>query len=105
MYANSLSYTDMCIRINTDPLTLQVDVSTAVVSTITGTGIQGKDKEGGEMGIKQEISSPWDIEKGKSPDSVSIDLLFIAMAGTHQIWVHFLKDAKWTKGRYICYGI
>lgn len=29
-------------------------------------------------------------------------MLFIAMAGTHQIWFHFLKDANWTKGRYIC---
>ena len=49
----------------------------------------------------QEISSPWDVEKGQSPDAASVDLLFIAMAGTHQIWIHFLKDAKWTKGRYV----
>ena len=26
------------------------------------------------------------------------NLLFIAMAGTHQIWVHFLEDTKWRKG-------
>ena len=28
------------------------------------------------------------------------NLLYIAMAGTHQVWVHFLENAKWLKGRY-----
>ena len=32
------------------------------------------------------------------------NLLYIAMAGTHQVWVHFLENAKWLKGRYECIG-
>lgn len=27
------------------------------------------------------------------------NLLFIAMAGTHQIWVYFIQDGQWLKGR------
>ena len=30
-----------------------------------------------------------------------VNLLFIAMAGTHQIWVHFLEDTKWRKGEWV----
>lgn len=70
------------------------------MSTLVGTGKQGNDKVGGAVGVAQEISSPWDVELGKSPGSESCDVLYIAMAGTHQIWVHFLQDATWTKGRY-----
>ena len=52
------------------------------------------------MGVAQEISSPWDVEMGKSPGSDHHDVIYIAMAGTHQIWTHFLEDVTWTKGRY-----
>lgn len=78
---------------------IQIDLQTHVVSTIAGTGRQGNDKEGGAVGVAQEISSPWDLALGKSPDSAHPDLLYVAMAGTHQIWLHFLQDANWTKGR------
>ena len=77
---------------------VQIDLSTHTVSTIAGTGRQGSDKEGGAVGVDQEISSPWDLALGKSPGSAYFNLLYIAMAGTHQIWVHFLEDADWTKG-------
>ena len=70
------------------------------MSTIAGTGHQGNDKEGGAMGTDQEISSPWDLALGNSPDSSHPNLLYVAMAGTHQIWLHFFEDAIWTKGRY-----
>ena len=69
------------------------------MSTLAGTGSQGKDKVGGAVGVAQEICSPWDVELGKSPGSDSCDVLFVAMAGTHQIWMHFLQDATWAKGR------
>lgn len=79
----------------------QIDLATGSVSTVAGTGSQGNDKVGGAVGVAQEISSPWDVELGKSPGSDgSCDVLYIAMAGTHQIWVHFLQDATWTKGWY-----
>ena len=80
---------------------LQVDLTTGGVCTLAGTGKQGKDKVGGAVGVAQEISSPWDVELGKSPGSDSFDVLYVAMAGTHQIWMHFLLDATWAKGRYV----
>ena len=76
-------------------------MSTGGVCTLAGTGTQGKDKVGGAVGVAQEISSPWDVELGKSPGSDSFDMLYVAMAGTHQIWMHFLLDATWAKGRYV----
>ena len=38
-----------------------------IVSGIAGTGKQGTDKEGGNKGPQQEISSPWDLSIGPSP--------------------------------------
>ena len=86
------------------------------MTTIVGTGKQGNDKEGGLCGTQQELSSPWDIVLGCSPgtyaaynsnciNAITIlgsdqtDLLYIAMAGTHQIWAYFLEDVMWMKGR------
>lgn len=34
-----------------------------------------------------------------SPDGQTDSVLYIAMAGTHQIWVYFLTDVKWYKGK------
>ena len=76
-----------------------MDLVTDSVTTIAGIGSQGSDKEGGKIGVAQEISSPWDLELGKSPDCDHHDVIYIAMAGTHQIWVYFIEDATWTKGR------
>ncbi len=45
----------------------QIDLRTHVVSTLAGTGYQGNDKVGGGVGVDQEISSPWDLDLGKSP--------------------------------------
>ena len=52
------------------------------------------DREGGGLYTGQEISSPWDLEIGGN----NSQLLFVAMAGTHQIWVLFLTDSLWLKG-------
>lgn len=33
-------------------------------------------------------------------DRDGMEILYIAMAGTHQIWAFFLQDGKWLRGRY-----
>lgn len=52
--------------------------------------------------MAQEISSPWDVELGKSLGADDYDVIYVAMAGTHQIWIHFLQDATLSKGRCVC---
>ncbi|OQR71187.1 NHL repeat-containing protein 2-like [Tropilaelaps mercedesae] len=75
---------------------VRIDLETAKVTTIIGTGKQGRDYTGGRLGFEQEISSPWDITLFKN------NILFIAMAGTHQIWAYALKDdAKLFNGRIL----
>ncbi|XP_069756102.1 NHL repeat-containing protein 2 isoform X2 [Narcine bancroftii] len=78
----------------------RIDLTTKKVSTIAGTGVQGTDLEGGKTGVEQSISSPWDLAFG-SIGNTEDNLLFIAMAGTHQIWVIFLEDGK-LPGRTEC---
>ena len=31
----------------------------------------------------------------------NVDMLLIAMAGTHQIWAYFIKDVTWWKNQYV----
>ena len=76
----------------------KIDISSGTVSTIAGTGRQGNDLEGGKQGCAQEMSSPWDIVMGTAPGVDHPTLLYVAMAGTHQLWVHFLEDSAWLKG-------
>ena len=59
----------------------RVDLKAKRVSTVAGGGTQGRDYSGGKAGREQLLSTPWDV-------AVSGDRVFIAMAGTHQIWVH-----------------
>ncbi|XP_065650186.1 NHL repeat-containing protein 2 [Hydra vulgaris] len=79
----------------------EINVANWITKTIVGNGKQGKDKDGGKLGIEQEISSPWDVVVGASPGSDTTDCvnncLYIAVAGTHQIWCYFLKDGLWLK--------
>ncbi|XP_078420824.1 NHL repeat-containing protein 2 [Cetorhinus maximus] len=75
----------------------KIDLMTEWVSTIAGTGVQGTDQEGGKTGVEQSISSPWDLAFGTS-GSTEDNLLYIAMAGTHQIWAIFLEDGKLPRG-------
>ena len=62
-----------------------VDTKAKTVRTLAGNGTQGRDYQGGRGGPEQRISTPWDVlvEEGK---------VFIAMAGTHQIWSYDLKQ-------------
>ncbi|OUV36720.1 MAG: hypothetical protein CBC62_08555 [Opitutia bacterium TMED102] len=61
-----------------------IDTKAKTVTTLVGNGTQGRDYNGGRGGREQVISTPWDVyvEGGK---------VFIAMAGTHQIWVYDLE--------------
>ncbi|XP_073540766.1 NHL repeat-containing protein 2 [Phyllobates terribilis] len=70
----------------------KVDLDALSVSTVAGTGSQGVDKEGGAPGEQQPISSPWDVAFG------SQGLLWIAMAGTHQIWALLLEEGSLPRG-------
>ncbi|XP_019938691.2 NHL repeat-containing protein 2 [Paralichthys olivaceus] len=75
----------------------KIDLLERRVITIAGTGVQGTDKEGGAMGPQQPISSPWDVTLGTA-GGVEDNVLWIAMAGTHQIWALFLADGNLPKG-------
>nr|XP_040032480.1 NHL repeat-containing protein 2 isoform X2 [Gasterosteus aculeatus aculeatus] len=75
----------------------KIDLLERRVSTLAGVGAQGTDKEGGAMGPQQPISSPWDVTLGSAGGGEG-NVLWIAMAGTHQIWALFLADGKLPKG-------
>jgi DNA-binding beta-propeller fold protein YncE len=61
------------------------DLAAGTLKTIAGTGQQGYSRAGG-IGVSAELSSPWDLlERGGQ--------LYIAMAGTHQIWRMDLQSA------------
>ena len=89
------------------------NLTTGKVETIAGNTKQGKDYQGGLKGCEQTLASPWDIGLGYSPGSLSSkgdpDVLFIAMAGTHQIWGYMLNDTIWWKNQErkggCCYAI
>nr|XP_023652750.1 NHL repeat-containing protein 2 isoform X1 [Paramormyrops kingsleyae] len=76
----------------------KIDLLEGKVSTLAGVGVQGTDKEGGGFGPQQPISSPWDLALG-SAGGPEDGVLWIAMAGTHQLWALFLEDGKLPKGR------
>lgn len=59
----------------------KIDLQKTQVVTIVGTGKQGPWRSSGGKGRETVISSPWDV-------AVKDNLVFIAMAGNHQIWVY-----------------
>ena len=63
----------------------QVDLSSGWVVTIAGTGEQGHMREGRGPGLTIALNSPWDLvhDDGR---------LYIAMAGSHQLWSMSLDD-------------
>lgn len=58
-----------------------IDLQKNQVSTLVGTGKQGLWRSSGGRGKETAISSPWDI-------TIRDNLVFIAMAGNHQIWTY-----------------
>lgn len=58
----------------------QIDLKHQVVKAIAGTGEQSHNiRPHGGFGLETALNSPWDLEK-------VANRLFIAMAGSHQIW-------------------
>jgi DNA-binding beta-propeller fold protein YncE len=55
-----------------------VDLEAGQVTTVAGTGAQGYDRTGGPA-LETALSSPWDV-------AFLGDRLWVAMAGTHQLW-------------------
>ena len=55
------------------------------VETIAGTGAQGSTRQGRGPGKEMELASPWDLAYHEGN-------LYIAMAGTHQLWSMTLND-------------
>ncbi len=60
-----------------------VDLETGEVSTIAGTGLAAESYLSGGPARTTPLRSPWDV-------TVMDDILYIAMAGNHQLWVHAL---------------
>jgi sugar lactone lactonase YvrE/thiol-disulfide isomerase/thioredoxin len=59
----------------------EIDLMTGTVSTLVGNGEQSYDRAGGGAGANQGLSSPWDVVLSRDGAT-----LFVAMAGTHQLW-------------------
>ncbi len=58
----------------------RADLNTYRVETVCGNGEIGYDRRGGKAGRAQPLNSPWDV-------AAHHDLLYIAMAGLHQLWL------------------
>ncbi len=52
------------------------------VTTFAGTGVQGYNRDQSGPPLAMDLASPWDVTFGDD------DTLYIAMAGTHQIWAY-----------------
>lgn len=77
------------------------------ITTIAGTGRQARTRSRGGDGPTVDLSSPWDLAFLPDPKAPAVPnrgphddphddrgLLFIAMAGTHQIWVLDLASGR-----------
>ncbi|MEO8288734.1 MAG: thioredoxin-like domain-containing protein [Chloroflexota bacterium] len=62
------------------------DLDTGTLATIAGTGEQGYTRTGG-VGPETPLNSPWDLLESDS-------WLYIAMAGTHQLWRMYLPTGR-----------
>ncbi|MDI6759371.1 MAG: thioredoxin-like domain-containing protein [Candidatus Brocadiaceae bacterium] len=63
----------------------RLDLQSGTVTTLAGTGRQGGFLSLGGLGTKAELNSPWDL-------CLVGDRLYIAMAGSHQVWVMDLAN-------------
>ena len=57
----------------------RVDLDTGEVKTVSGTGKQARGRGQGGDALASDLSSPWDL-------ALHGGTLYIAMAGTHQLW-------------------
>src|SRR5574338_211212 len=63
----------------------KIDLQNKQVTTLVGTGKQGPWVSRGGKGRETAITSPWDLAEKNN-------LIFIAMAGNHQIWSYDLES-------------
>ncbi|CAI9786151.1 unnamed protein product [Fraxinus pennsylvanica] len=64
-----------------------IDFVNEMVQTLAGNGTKGSDYKGGGSGSTQLLNSPWDL----CFDPVN-EVVYLAMAGQHQIWEHNTLD-------------
>lgn len=65
----------------------EIDFVKETVRTLAGNGTKGSDYKGGGKGTAQVLNSPWDV----CYDPIN-GVVYIAMAGQHQIWEHNTVD-------------
>ncbi|MBI1310241.1 redoxin domain-containing protein [bacterium] len=65
----------------------EVDLKARTVSTLAGTGEQGRFNATGGRLKTSPLNSPWDL-------TFADDTLYVAMAGPHQIWAHRLGSGS-----------
>lgn len=65
----------------------EIDFVNEMVRTLAGNGTKGSDYKGGRKGTAQVLNSPWDV--CYEPSS---EMVYIAMAGQHQLWEHNTSD-------------
>jgi DNA-binding beta-propeller fold protein YncE len=64
-----------------------LDLKARTVKTVAGTGEQGQNRQRGGPALQVGLNSPWDLYRHG-------DTLFIAMAGSHQLWTLDLNKAE-----------
>jgi DNA-binding beta-propeller fold protein YncE len=64
-----------------------IDLASGQVTSVAGSGEQGYDRLGGGPGREVSLSSPWDL-------ALVDRRLWIAMAGTHQLWALDLATGR-----------
>jgi thiol-disulfide isomerase/thioredoxin len=68
-----------------------LDLKAQTTKTVAGTGEQDRDNRGlGGPALKLGLNSPWDLLL--DPDNP--ELLYVAMAGSHQIWTLDVKEER-----------
>lgn len=79
----------------------EINWSSRLVQTVAGTGEMGDDRTGGHPGHQQALNSPWDLV-------LDGNVLYVAMAGFHQVWGLLLEDdtlfgkRQYSKGTCVC---
>ncbi len=65
----------------------RIDLETGRVTTAAGTGSLGDGTVLPEDPTGMALRSPWDVELAEG-------VVLMAMAGTHQIWIHLMEDGR-----------
>lgn len=65
----------------------RIDLKTGGVTTLAGTGRLARSYSSGGPALETDLRSPWDV-------AVVSGVLYIAMAGNHQLWMHKLGSRE-----------